>query len=284
MRLAILLACAMGWSATAHASPLQLKRVTDKYPVEAMRAFAAGLVMHQLEDLHNARNAYDSANRHSPQANTYYNIADLYLRSERPDLAIEALRRYLELAPVAADRAEVLRLIQDLSNAPAKITLGGQLSSKGEPAAILLLDGVLVGTSPMLVRPTAGRHLAERITATTYASRDFEARPGMIDYVALTATQGPTGNVVITGLDRRTPWREGKVTFVGYQRFVLPVGRYTITGSDGHPRLCSPVQFEVKSTRQLTHVRVELGARGSSDCAKIVRVRTQTLTLPPGGP
>lgn len=284
MRLAMLLACAIGWSATAHAGPLRLKRVTDKYPVEAMRAFAEGLVMHHLEELHLAGNAYGRANHHSPQANTYYNIADLYLRTEHYASAIEALRRYLELAPDAADRAEVLRMIQDLETAPAKITLGGRVSSKGEPDAILLLDGVVVGKSPMLVRPAAGRHLAERITATTYESTEFEARPGMVDYVSMSATQGPTGNVVITGIGRRAPWREGKVTFVGHERFVLRVGRYTITGTDDHPRLCSPLQFEVKSTKQLTHVRVELSARDSGGCARIVRVRTQALTLPPGGP
>ncbi len=284
MRLAILLVCALGWSATAHAGPLRLKPVTDKYPVKAMRAFVAGLVLHQLEDLHNAGNAYESANHHSPQANTYYNIADLYLRSEHHALAIAALRRYLELAPAATDRAEVLRLIQDLSTAPAKITLGGRLSSRGEPDAILLLDGVVIGKSPMLVRPAAGHHLAERITATTYASAKFEARPGMIDFVNMSAQQGPAGNVVITGIEWRTPWREGKVTFVGHERFVLPVGRYTITGADRHPRLCSPVKFEVKSTKQLTHVRVELSAQDDSHCATLVRVRTQGLTLPPGGP
>jgi hypothetical protein len=123
----------------------------------------------------------------------------------------------------------------------------------------------------------------ERITATTYVPGTFDATPGEVEYVQLSARSGAAGNVVISGLPVTTTWREGSTTFASGVRFSLAAGRYQTTGPQlgGRPKLCGPLAFAVTTTTKLTYVRVALAPpERDAICYRVTSVRTQLLPVP----
>jgi hypothetical protein len=279
MRIAAAFLCV---ASVAAADPIvpHRKLATADYPVDALQLFVSGLVLDLGDRYTFAHNAYDASFTKSRQPNTIFNMALLDLRAESTTEAIREFTQYLDLAKTAPDRAEIERLMADLRAAKPSVTIGGEALDVDEADAVILVDGAIVGASPVTLRLAPGIHLAERITATTYAHLDVNAKPGEASYVAVNASHSSGGNVVISGLGRELRWREDNLELASMMRFALPVGHYKISGRDyaGRPLACSPIEFDVKSATALTYVNVALvpGAK-PQECARVDRVAVQVV-------
>src|SRR5262245_46418639 len=86
----------------------------DKYTKAAGEAFAQARAADEAGKLDKALRLYEKAQAISPHPNTVYNIADVQRRKGRTKKAIEMYKKYLEMAPQAADRATVEKLIDGL--------------------------------------------------------------------------------------------------------------------------------------------------------------------------
>lgn len=255
------------------------KAASDKYPLEALSKFVEATIADKANDWQQARNRYEEANAVSPQPNTYYNLADLQRRMERIEDAIKSYKKYLELAAGAPDRAEVEKLIAELENAPAFVTIDGE-----EPGAIILLDGKLLGPSPQTLRVPAGKHAAERIGPTLYDGTQFEVGPGDVEHVMLHRSRGEaSGNVVISsgpGFSASGSWNDGgrRWTFPG--RITLPPGRYSTLPWNDSRRSCNPIAFEVAAGKHLTHVYVDTDPAQARHGCQTLRITQQKLKAP----
>jgi tetratricopeptide (TPR) repeat protein len=91
-------------------------------PVRANKARAAelykkGMSAYAVEQYDEAIAEFEEAFKEEPAPGLLYNIAQAHRQAHRSAKAIVFYRRYLELEPAAADRAEVERLIQELESA-----------------------------------------------------------------------------------------------------------------------------------------------------------------------
>jgi tetratricopeptide (TPR) repeat protein len=245
-------------AATAAASP-RPRHATAKYPPQAAQSLAAGVVNDLTGNYQAARNAYEDSYAQSPQPNTAWNLAQLFARLENRTLALNYFEHYLELAPDAPDRAEVQRIIDDLKHGPPTVTIGGSSPELGEPIAFAILDGAIIEHAPMTKPVTAGNHLAERISATTYGVFPFDASPGARLYVRISAN-AQRGNVLISGLRPGDRWSEGGHLFITGERFTLPPGHYVTAGPPDRP-MCKPIELDVRSGATLSYVFLEVAER-----------------------
>lgn len=247
--------------ASAAADPVipERKFASDGYPDHARRDFIEGLIAERAGNISGALQKYTASHGKSPQANTAFNLARLALQLDRVSDARTHFARYLELAPQAADRTAIEKLVAELAQADPLITFGGTIDGylDAEPTAVLLLDGVRIGASPVTRSVTPGEHAIERITATTYGRRTFTAKTGERSYVEVRAHKHP-GNVIVGGKRRE-----------------LEPGHHSL------PDLaCTPVEFDVAAGTHLTYVRLELAdAIPGTACRELRRVSTQKLVI-----
>jgi tetratricopeptide (TPR) repeat protein len=244
--------------------PLRHKPSTADYPSDARAKFARGVVLEREGRTNDAKTEYYESAQLSPQPNTYYDIAMMWLASGLYGDCVEQLKKYLELAPKAADRAEVAKIIKELENRVPDVFVGARDFAGSEPGLVVLLDGQVTGAGPMTIHPAAGRHVIERIGPTLYARSEVNIETGHNDEEVEPTAAASTGNVVMDGLapfEVPVVWKENGVTFAAQQRFKLPVGHYKTFGRE-HPDearvLCKPIEFAVRSTTELTHVHVEI--------------------------
>lgn len=261
----------------AEAGPLKPKSVTKDYPYKALEAFvhASRCVRHQ-RCIQFALNAYESSFAESKQANTAFNLAELYYRLEDRPKALEWFKKYLELAPTTAtDREEIQQLVKELESGPPVVTVGGYFDNATlDVDAIILVDGDVVGPSPATIRPTPDvEHVVERITARSYDANVFSVKSGEHNYVSVGgAMDVRPGNVVISGNERDASWTIGKLRVGSREPFQLAPGRYTAVSE----QVCSSVQLEVKSATELLYVYVERGLERTNGCYSM---KSRTLRL-----
>jgi tetratricopeptide (TPR) repeat protein len=248
----------------AGAGPLRHKPSTAAYPSDALALFAKAVVFEREGRPGDAKASYyDSAER-SPQANTYYDIAMMWIAIGSHHDGVEALKKYLELSPKAADRAEVEKVIAELEHRLPAVFVGARDFASSEPGSVVVLDGQVVGPAPLAIHPTLGRHVIERIGPTLYAREERLIEAGRDDEEVEPEAAPSAGNVIMDGLapfEMPIVWKENGVTFAAQQRFTLPIGHYKTFGRE-HPNdshvLCKPIEFDVRSTTELTRVHVEI--------------------------
>jgi tetratricopeptide (TPR) repeat protein len=280
VRLWVPMVCLACGVASTTAGPLHHKPSTPDYPIAALRKFAAAVVLEREGRYHDAYNEYYGANEVSPQAATYYDMAVVELELEHLDSARQALAKYLELAPKATDHAEVEHVLAELTQRPQTIWISSHDFKGSEPGDIVLLDGIPVGEAPILVHPGPGRHIVERLGPKGYARRYVNSTPGhaqVDEHLDLTPA---TGNVLIDGetysWSPGASWTEGETNFVLDTYFSLAIGHYKTTMQihAGMPT-CAPVEFDVKSTTELTHVHVDVdavAAQHNTNCVPVTKV------------
>jgi tetratricopeptide (TPR) repeat protein len=276
----VLLLAALTSSAAAQPAPIGgppvRKGVTDKFPAEALSKFVDGIIADKAGDYGDALHAYEASNKIAPHANTYYNIADVERRAEDHKDAVEAYRKYLELAPTAPDRAAVEKLIAELEKAPQLITIDGE-----EPNAVIFVDGKLIGPSPVTLRLPLGTHTADRITATTSSSTHLEIRNGRPQHRSLThVRKGEQGSVILAtgpGWNTGGSWKDKDTGRTWHMpgRNDLPPGRYE-TSMWNDTRACTKLAFDVAPGDHLTYVYLDAGPRTPEGCLPIT-VKVQKL-------
>ena len=213
------------------------KPPTDKYPADALHAFVDAVLADKRGDLDVAMRRYLDADRASPQAHTFYNLADIYRRMERPDRAVEALAKYLELAPDAPDRAQVEKLIARLSREATLVVDGDDFDG------VILVDGKLAGPSPAVLALPSGSYLTDRISPTSFESRTVTLRAPRAEHVRLSTSNRQTGNLVLAGNRGGLimAWDQDGASLRIPGRAQLSPGRHTLT-----PRgACSPIVVDV---------------------------------------
>jgi len=223
------LACAVVLASTPVLGGPTRKAPTDKYPAEALTAFVEGVIADKQGDIDTAVRRYMDANRKSPQANTYWNLGELYRRMEKVDRAIEAYEKYLELAPDARDRDAVEKLVAQLSRDATLVIDGEDLDG------VILIDGKLAGPSPAVLKLPKGSYFVERVSPTSYGNQIVPARPPANQHIGFRASRATdqTGNVILSAKPSDLPgsWEENGVELRIPGRMTLPPGRQTI-----HPK------------------------------------------------
>ena len=262
MRTGVLAIACLG--SVASAGPLRHKPSTPEYPSDALALFAKAVVFEREGRPADAKTEYYASAERSPQANTYYDIAMMWQAIGSYHDCVEQLRKYLELAPKAADRAEVEKTIGELEHRLPAVFVGAADFASSEPGSVVVLDGRVVGAAPLAIHPTLGRHVIERIGPTLYARVTHETVSGHDDEETDPPATPSTGNVIMDGLapfEGPIVWKENGVTFAAQQRFALPIGHYKTFGRE-HPNdthaLCKPIELDVRSTSELLHVHVEI--------------------------
>ena len=255
---ALVLVAAAASAAAEPAIPAR-KLTSDGYPEPARREFIEGLIAERGGNISVAMQKYSASMSKSPQANTFFNLARLELQLDKVADARTHFATYIELAPQAPDKATIEKLVAELENADPIVTLGGTIDGylDAEPAAIILVDGVRVGASPVTMSVKPGEHEVERITTLTYGRRTFTAKAGERNYVEV-----------------RGHKQAGTVIIGGRRREFAP-------GHHSLPDLaCTPVGFDVTAGTHITYVRVELhDAMQGKDCRELRNVTTQKLVV-----
>src|SRR5438094_1165853 len=100
-----LLACAMFARAASADPPIQppiqsqavRKPVTEAYTAEMISKFVDAIIADKARDLWEAVKLYEQVSSIAPQANTYYNLADVQRRMDDNGRAIRDHKKYLEV-------------------------------------------------------------------------------------------------------------------------------------------------------------------------------------------
>lgn len=261
------------------------KTSTAGFPEAARKDFIEGLVFERQGNIHMALARYGTSNNKSKQASSLFNLARLRLKIDDVRDAREKFKQYLEADPKAKDRAAIQKLIKELETADPLVTFGGRPESRGrdiEPIAVIVLDGVVVGPSPATRTLKPGAYEVERVTATTYSRESFTVKAGERRYVTLEGRE-QTGNVLVSGLARHIKWKEADIEYANGARFALDAGHYAISG-DGtdQPKTCTPVEFDVASTKHITYVNVDLGPEDKAKgCHPVTKVMTSKIEVTP---
>ncbi|MEJ7603141.1 MAG: tetratricopeptide repeat protein [Kofleriaceae bacterium] len=246
------------------------KPPTAAYPGDALNAFAEAVLADKRGDLDTAKRRYLDSNRLSPQAHTFYNLADVYRRMEQPEHAVEALAKYLELAPAAADRTQVEKLVAQLSREATVVIDGDDFDG------VILVDGKLVGPSPAVLQLPAGTYLTDRISPTSFESRIVTLRAPRAEHVKLAGSNKQTGNVVLAGNRGHliTAWDHDGASLRIPGRLQLAPGRHTLTPT----RACAPIVIDVpREPAAVAYVFVDVKAT-ETGCFPI-STKLQTLRL-----
>jgi len=276
---ACVLACTTVTLADAPPSPAPVRRkpATEAYPPEALSLFVDAVIADKAGDLGAANDGYWRSLRVSPQANTYYNLANVQHRREWFEQAIESYRKYLELAPDAPDRAEVERVIAAIEKRPAIVVIDGR-----EPGAIVVVDGKLVGPSPALIRPAEGRHVVDRIGPKSYLHKSFFLPAGPRTEHIDARYEEQAGNVVLSASPAivwkgKFEYDDRALPFPG--RFTLPPGRHAIR-LPSYELECNTIVFDVAKGDHVTYVYIDEADGPRDRGCRSLTVRTQKLRLP----
>ncbi|HUS33562.1 MAG TPA: tetratricopeptide repeat protein [Kofleriaceae bacterium] len=279
MRVLVVLLCLCG---LASADAPALRSAKADYPAEALQEFARGVVWAKLGDDREAMLLFQRANDRSPQANTYWNIGVLYLRQEDLEKALYAFEKALELAP-KSDRAEIEKVIKQTKQTKAQWTVWISVDH-GPPRALVLVDGVAIGPSPATFEPKPGEHNVQAFSkGGFYAQRDVHYDDQRIDERLSGVMLEPhenKGNVFIDVGFHTTysTWKQGTTTYSMNKPFPLPVGHYKAVPTEIGRTFCTPIEFDVKSTTDITYVLVDY--EDGNSCKRIKRTTVQSLRLP----
>jgi tetratricopeptide (TPR) repeat protein len=255
----------------------QRKSATDAYSSEALEAFVDAIVADKAGDLEGAHRHYETSSHRSPQANTMFNLADVELRMEQLDKAIASFRKYLELAPDAPDRKQVERWIDQLSRTPGTAVIDGD-----EPDAIVLVDGKLIGPSPVVIHLPDGKHTADRISPTNYRHATFEVKAATTIHPGMSHSSDNGGNVILSSspVGYGGSWHDGDVTYALPGWLTLDPGHHE-TFLMTPKRACRPIAFDAPPAGELVFVYLDIGTPAQrGDCLPIT-IRQQPIRFPP---
>lgn len=154
--------------------------------------YDAGLSAFEAERYPEALTEFTRAYELGGPAVLAYNMAVAYDRLDRREEAVQSYRRYLDLVPEAANRAEVEARIEELSTPRSRIA-----SRIDSERPILTPIAPPAETAPTTTSPPAGGHSAYTLDDTTSAER-----PGpewVVSWVFLGATALAAGGAAIAG-------------------------------------------------------------------------------------
>lgn len=262
--------------------PARRKPANLAYPPAALSLFVDALILDKAGELGDAVRAYKRSLDASPQPNTYFNLADVERRRENYRDAIKAYEQYLAAAPDARDRKDVERAIAELRTTPFVAVLDGEV-----PDGVVLVDGVLIGPSPVVIQLAPGRHHVDRITPEGYRGTLVEAKPGAQEHVQMNPNdeEPNLGNVVLVGSTAITSqggWRDPETGFEWRlpARFALEPGHYeTVLWEPG--RACDKIRFDVPRTKSLVYVYLDAKPAAKPGGCLPLKVRTQLLEVRP---
>lgn len=261
------------------AARAQRKPASLELSAEALGSFVDAIIADKAGDLVEAERRYLESIRRTPHPHTYFNLADVQRRMEKIVRgALDSYRKYLELAPDAPDRRAVERLIRDLETMPGTAVIEGESLD-----AVVFVDGVLIGPSPVAVQLADGRHTVDRVGPTGYRQRAFTIKRGELEYLQLHDSRDDTGNVVIgvsPQLTSLTSWTDdaGRRWRVP-GRFALPPGTYE--QELPNRRGCAPIRFEVPRGDHVIYVYLDAKAPETRGGCQPLAVRAQKVRFPP---
>jgi tetratricopeptide (TPR) repeat protein len=153
------MAAAAAWAILAGATTARAQEAERPPDVSGLMAAAAAAL--EAEDYRAALEAFAAAHELSGEPVLLFNIAMCHRAVPDWPRAVDAFRRYLEAGAASepADRlAEAERLIREM-----EASLASLVADVTEPGAVVLVDGVEIGTSPLdrAVRVPAGSHVVE---------------------------------------------------------------------------------------------------------------------------
>jgi tetratricopeptide (TPR) repeat protein len=217
------------------------KGVPAKFAKAAGDAFGKAQAADAKGDLGEAVRQYQRANAIAPHPNTYFNLADVQRRAKHYEDAADAYAKYLELAPDAADRKAVEKLIGELRAMPA--TLVVELE---EPDGQVFVDGLHVGAAPVTATDVPkGTHQVDVVTPITFGDMPCAVGAGGKRTCRVHARPRVDGNVVLSGsrtMGRRS-WPIGDQRFHLHGRFALRPGHYDLVKVVD--RQCAPLPLDV---------------------------------------
>jgi tetratricopeptide (TPR) repeat protein len=236
--------------------------------------FADAVVADKAGDDRTAEQEWEGLLRDKPHAHIFYNLADLYRRTEQFEDAVKAYKKYLELAPKASDRAAVEKLIAQIEKRPMSLVVDGE-----DFDAVVFIDGKVAGPSPLVTTLSDGWHVVDRIGPASYTHRDVFAGP--MDDEHVTSNHEEAGNVILSStLGYGGRWKDGPHELEMNSRFTLPPGRYdTFVFQKG--RTCTPLSFVVPPGNAVVYVYIEAARdhRDDKQCLPI-KVHAQKLQFP----
>ena len=261
-------------------APPKRKPAGEAYSLEALNKFVDAIIADKAGELRDAERAYEKSIEASPQPNSYYNLADLQRRMERLDKAIATYQKYLEVAPSAPDKQEVLGIIDQLQHSPGTLVVDGD-----EPHALVLVDGKVVGPSPQVLQLPAGEHMADRIAPTGMRGQRVKIENGKAQHIQLSVgsynrDKADDGNVVFSASPDITmsgSWNEGATRFRLPGKVALAPGHY-VTQPFGR-YACNTIAFDVQPGKHITYVYLEGTAKTPDGCVPM-RAYAQKLVLP----
>lgn len=262
--------------ATASARPSSRKRSGgDALQMQAVEDFVEAVLAERAGDWDKAVRSYEDANRKSPHANTYFNIADLYRRMEQYDKAIASYRKYLELSPRAPDRAAVEQLIAQLEQTPGRLYVSGE-----DLDGMVFLDGKLLGPSPQLVTiADTGRHQLDRVSPTHHHHRIVVMRPMRVAHARMYRGDEEPGNVVFS---KAPDAAVSAIELPGASRIQVP-GRTQLKPGRHRVKLegaCNEIELDAPVGKEVTFVYFVGKRQPGASCATFTAQQTR-VRFPP---
>jgi tetratricopeptide (TPR) repeat protein len=127
-------------------------------PALATTRYEAGIARYRAGDYAGAASEFRIALSAMPgSAILAYNLGKAEERAQQWEAALSAYTRYLELAPLAEDRAEVQTVVQSIQSTLDRVKPFTDIETE-PPGASLLVDGAEIGMTPVKVRLPIGAH------------------------------------------------------------------------------------------------------------------------------
>jgi hypothetical protein len=231
----------------------------------AAEHFAAAQEAERRNDWRAAIASYELAYQVSPHPNVLYNIGVNYQRLGEGRQAAAYLRRYLEAAPRASDRAQVLEQIDRLRRRPSQVTF-----SSRPPGATIVLDGRELGAAPVSVELAAGQHTAHAVLdGTSTPPRQVVVEYGEPIAIELHVGAQPGRLTIESSAAGATIQIDGKEVGPPPHTTVLAAGSHavvvTAAGYRGHHQV---VEVRAGGDEKL---RIDLERQGGGASAPLVR-------------
>ncbi|HEY4057460.1 MAG TPA: hypothetical protein VGM39_12670 [Kofleriaceae bacterium] len=254
---AVLAAAAGVAAAPKVVTPSRKPADPDMTPTQ-LQHMAAAVVLDKAGELGNAVREYEAVLKEDqPAPSIYWNMADIERRREDYRQALKDLVEYQKHVTTEKEKAAAQKLMDAIAATPYRLAITG---IDTYPTAVYI-DGVHVGTGPMVLDLPDGPHTLDMITSERYLQRDITAKKMGTDYTAIPRPPLPAserGNVIISGSpewNSSMSWRDDHYKDKGEDkmfwlpgRITLPPGHYEteIGGRDrSERRACSPLVFDV---------------------------------------
>jgi tetratricopeptide (TPR) repeat protein len=240
------LALVIALTAVASARP---EHLPAKLAGAASDAFAKAQTAEQAGDLQEAIRQYRRANEIAPHANTYFNLAELFVATKSYDAAIASYQKYLELAPDAPNHATVEKRVHELVALPGTLEI-----TTDEPNAVMFVNGKASG-APRKLEVPAGDYQIDIVTPITFGGNVCSVSRGQSSSCHPPTRARVDGNVVISaswrmgGLD----WPVEHQRFQIHGRFVAKPGHYDLKV---HQRGCEALPLEVPTGDVVTYAYI----------------------------